>query len=91
MEMKLKILEVKQGYYKNLSGCKLSDVLAEFESFDRRMMEKAEKEGWKRYPSIWYMISEYDTRDKCPWGWHWYLINGDGTIKLYQEHLDSSG
>jgi hypothetical protein len=82
------ILELPQGYYRDLSGRTLVDVLLMFGQDDAAFLAK--------YPQCvpyhrphWHTRTVEDTAT-APWGHEWYQVGADGRLTRHSAHYDSS-
>lgn len=80
------IIELPQGYYRDLSGTSKTDALAAFAKFEADYAAK--------HPNAtpWQWWSELDVTDTATarFGYEWYRVDGAGVLRRHSARVDSS-
>ena len=83
------VLQLPQGYYRNLTGMSLGKALVMFDQDDAEFLAAHpqcipyHRPCWQKY--------QVDDAARAPWGHEWYLVQPDGTLIFHSAHYDSSG
>jgi hypothetical protein len=85
----MKILQLPQGYYGDLTGMPELEAIAEFVIQDLTFLER-NPQCAKYHRKSWQEIEVRDT-ETAPWGYVWWTIDEDGKLRLHSAHYDSSG
>jgi hypothetical protein len=82
------VIEVRQEH--NVSGLRVDQVDGYFADLDNRIL--AIDPSFKKYGNpIRYWVKTVTERDRCPWGYTWFVEGPDGTLQQWRANWDSSG
>jgi hypothetical protein len=82
------VLELKQGYYRDLSGMTLADALVMMAEDDAAFLAKHPQCNPYHQP-CWRQWDVGET-ETAPWGHEWYQVGADGILQRHSAHYDSS-
>lgn len=85
----MKILELPQGHYHDLSGLALVDVLAMCASDDAEFLDRNPQ--CRPYHRPTCHEREAADQDTAPFGYEWYIADAQGILQRHSQHYDSSG
>lgn len=85
----MKVLQLPQGHYRNLTGMPEVEAVGMFVSDDLAFLEK-HPDCKPYHRQLWQEIEVKDT-EKAPWGCEWYRVDQDGNLQFHSADYDSSG
>lgn len=86
----MRILELPQGYYTDLTGLPRVGVLEQFARDAAAFLEKFP--GARPYHRpCWREFDVPDTTKRAPWGYEWYTVDDQGLLQSHSAQHDSSG
>jgi hypothetical protein len=85
----MKILQVPQGYYGDLSGMSALDAFAMF-TLDDMIFQRRNPKAVPFHRPWWHELEVKDG-DSAPWGFVWYRTDDDGKLQMHSASYDSSG
>lgn len=90
----VKIVQITQGYYGDLAGCTVEEVVAMNRDREGKANQAAKDRGVRRSPGMAVVtVKEVKLEDvpRCPWGHEQYVVNGNDVLGPRQATWDSSG
>ncbi len=85
----MRIIELHQGYYSDLSGVPHATALLMFTAGDADFLARNPKCALYHRPS-WREFEARET-ETAPWGHEWWVVDTDGLLRLHSAYYDSSG
>lgn len=85
----MKILQLPQGYYHDLTGMSALDAVAMFAMDDLTFLER-NPQCRPYHRQSWHELDAKDS-ETAPWGYEWYTTDPDGRLQRHSAHYDSSG
>lgn len=82
------VIELPQGYYRDLTGTRRDVALAQFAKDDASFLATHPQcKPFHRPRCV-----ERDVRDDAtaPWGYEWYVADARGVLFMHSAHYDSS-
>jgi hypothetical protein len=85
----MRVLELPQGYYKNLTGTPLGQALVMFDKDDNEFLQRHPQCLPYHQPA--YRIRLVASGENAPWGHEWYIVDADDKLVLHSYNYDSTG
>jgi hypothetical protein len=85
----MKILQLPQGHYGDLTGMPELEAIAQFVVDDLTFLER-NPQCAKYHRQLWRELDVKDTAT-APWGYEWYVTDEDGRLQFHSADYDSSG
>jgi hypothetical protein len=85
----VRILQLPQGYYHDLSAMALDAALTMFAEDDAAFLRKYPQCRPYHRP-FWHTWVDVEDSATAPWGHEWYQVGADGILQRHSAHYDSS-
>lgn len=82
------VIELPQGYYRELTGMPVGEAMAMFKKFDDDFLRDHpscapfHRPSWREYA--------VPTHHTAPWGHEWYVVDEHGLLRMHSAQYDSS-
>ncbi len=84
----MRVLELPQGYYRDLTGTTLVQALLMFDKDDSEFLQRHPQCVPYHRPA--YRIRLVESAASAPWGHEWYRVDADDKLIFHSAHYDSS-